>query len=153
MSAEGLLRADTLVEDLQIFVSHAHDHFAYSNKPLNWKITDRRSLSANAQVWVWAKQVAEQQGEDVKTVYARMKRDHGLPIILADIEHGKLVDWMLKQFKFYQRTDEQQLKIIDGIEVTRHFSTKQHNSFRDSVQVFYNNNGFNLQYLEKEDAA
>ncbi len=153
MAKEGLIRANTLVEDLQLFVSQVHDHFDHNEKPLNWKITDRRSLSANAQVHVWAKQVAEQQGEDVKTVYARMKRDHGLPIILADIEHGKMVDWMLKQFKFYQRTDEQQLKIIDGIEVTRHFSTKQHNSFRDSVQVFYNNNGFNLQYLEREDAA
>lgn len=151
MATEGLIRASTIVDDLQLFVSQVHDHFDHSTKPINWKITDRRSLSANAQVWVWAKQVAEQQGEDVKTVYARMKRDHGLPIILADVEHGKLVDWMLKQFKFYQRTDEQQLKIVDGIEVTRHFSTKQHNEFRNSVQSFYNQHGFNLQYMEKEN--
>ncbi len=150
MADEGLIRAATIVDDLQLFVSKVHDHFDRNEKPINWKITDRRSLSANAQVHVWAKQVAEQQGEDVKTVYARMKRDHGLPIILADIEHGKLVDWMLKQFKFYQRTDEQQLKIIDGIEVTRHFSTRQHNEFRNSVQSFYNQHGFNLQYMESE---
>ncbi len=148
MANEGLIRASTIQEDLQVFVSQVYDHFNSETKPINWKITDRRSLSANAQVWVWAKQVAQHQGEDVKTAYARMKRDHGLPIILADKEHGPVIDWMLKQFKFYNRTDEQQLKIVDGIEVTRNFSTKQHNAFRDSVQVFYNNNGFNLTYME-----
>jgi hypothetical protein len=150
MAEEGLIRANTIVEDLQAFVSKVHDHFDHSTSNINWKITDRRSLSANSQVWVWAKQIAESQGEDVKTAYARMKRDHGLPIILSDTEHGPLVDWMLKQFRFYQRTDDQQLKIIDAIEITRKFSTRQHNNFRDSVQAFYNANGFNLQYMDKE---
>ena len=71
-----------------------------------------------------------------------------MPVIT---EQGPMVDWMLKQFQYHKRSDENQLKIIDGIEITRKFSTKQHNAFRDSVQVFYNNNGFNLQYLEKQD--
>ena len=151
MSAEGLLRADTLVEDLQIFVSHAPDHFAYSNKPLNWKITDRRSLSANAQVHVWAKQISDQTGEDVKSVFARMKRDQGLPIALSDAEHGPVIDWMLKQMKFNNQIERRQLVLIDAMEITRNFSTKQHNNFRDNVQQFYNSHGFNLQYMEKEN--
>lgn len=148
---EFLIRATTVTEDLQRVVSEVHDHFNMHTSPLHFKLTDRRSLTANSQVHVWAKQISDRTGEDVKTVYARMKRDHGLPILLADPEHGKMADWMLKQFKFYQRSDESQLVIIDAMEVTRNFSTKQHNSFRDSVQTFYNAHGFNLQYMESED--
>lgn len=148
---EFLVRGRCMQEDIQRIVSDIHDHFDSSTKHLHFKLTDRRSLTANSQVWVWAQQIAREKGEDSKTEYARMKRDHGLPILLSDPEHGPVIDWMLKQFKFYERSDEQQLVIIDGLEITRKFSTRQHNSFRDSVQSFYNLHGFNLQYLEKDD--
>jgi hypothetical protein len=150
MAKEGLLRYEHLRDDLQNLVSQIHDHFDYDQKTINWKLSDRRSLSANAQVHVWAKQISDETGEDVKSVYARMKRDQGLPIILADKEYGPVIDWMLKKFDFHSKTESQQLIIIDAIEVTRNFSTGQHNCFRDNVQAFYNENGFNLQYLENE---
>lgn len=146
--SEFVIRPQTMVEDLQMIVSAVHDHFDKDTKPLHFKLTDRRSLSANAQVHVWAKQISDHTGEDVKTVFARIKRDHGLPILLADPEHGKVADWMLKQFNFSQLSDARQLIVIDAMEITRKFSTKQHNSLRDSVQAFYNNHGFNLQYME-----
>ncbi|AUR82900.1 hypothetical protein NVP1029O_67 [Vibrio phage 1.029.O._10N.261.55.A7] len=148
---EYLVRGRYLNEDVSRIVSAIHDHFDQSVKHLHFKLTDRRSLTANSQVWVWAQQIAREKGEDSKTEYARMKRDHGLPILLADPEHGELTDWMLKQFKFYSRTDKQQLVIIDGMQVTSLFSTRQHNEFRDSVQSFYNTHGYNLQYLEKDN--
>lgn len=143
--------AGTLVEDLQRVVSEIHDHFDQNTTPLHFKLTDRRSLSANAQVHVWAKQISEKTGEDIKTVFARIKRDHGLPILLADPEHGKVANWMLKQFNYESLSDARQLIVIDAMEVTRKFSTKQHNALRDSVQTFYNSHGFNLQYMEKEN--
>lgn len=148
---EFLIRAITIREDIEKMVSSIYDHFDMHTAPLHFKQTDRRSLSANAQVWVWAKQVGESTGEDTKTVYARMKRDHGLPIRLADPEYGAVTDWMLKKLKFNQLDDRRQLIVIDSMEITRNFSTKQHGSFRDSVQAFYNAHGFNLQYLEKQE--
>lgn len=150
MKDEIMIRGRYMQEDINRLVSSIHDHFDSSVKPLVFKKTDQRSLAANSQVWVWARQIAKQQGEDMKTVYARMKRDHGLPILLSDPSHGPTMEWMLKQFKFYQRSDDQQLVIVDGLEVTRKFSTSQHNDFRDSVQAFYNQHGFNLVYMEKE---
>jgi hypothetical protein len=149
---EFLVRGKSLNDDVGRIVSEIHDHFSYSTKHLHFKLTDRRSLTANSQVWVWAQQVGKQKGEDFKTVYARMKRDHGLPILLDDPEHGVLTDWMLKRFTFDKLSDEQQLIVIDGMQVTSLFSTRQHNDFRDSVQAFYNQHGYNLQYMEKEDA-
>lgn len=148
---EFLVRGRYLEEDIHKLVSSIYDHFDRSTKHLHFRQTDRRSLTANSQVWVWAQQVAREKGEDAKTEYARMKRDHGLPILLADPTHGPVMDWMLAQFNFYRRSDDKQLIIVDGLEITRKFSTRQHNEFRDSVQAFYNSHGFNLQYLEKED--
>lgn len=42
----------------------------------------RRSLSANAALWSWTPKIAEHTGEDIKTVFNRIKRDHGLPMVL-----------------------------------------------------------------------
>jgi hypothetical protein len=151
MASEFLVRGANLNEDLQRIVSAVHDHFDTSTKHLHFKLTDRRSLTANSQVWVWANQISNQTGEDVKTVFARMKRDQGLPILLADAEHGAVTDYLLTQTNFYKLRDDKQLVLVDAMEVTRKFSTRQHNDFRDNVQSFYNNHGFNLRYMEKDD--
>lgn len=104
-----------------------------------------RSLSANAQYHVWIKHISEYTGEDIKTVECRCKRDHGLPIALAG-ENGPMLSWLLDQCHFYQLNDERQLKIISAMEITRNFTTKEHNQYRDSIQQFWNGHGLNLQY-------
>lgn len=109
----------------------------------------KRTISANAQAHVWAKAISEHTGEDVKTVYNRLKKDHGLPILLADPEHGPVADFILQSTNFYSRREDKQLKIIEAMEVTRKFSTKQHNQFRDSVQQYWNEQGLNIDYLER----
>lgn len=148
---EFLVRGKFINEDIQRLVSAIHDHFDSDVRHLNIKFTDRRSLTANAQVHVWCKQISDSTGEDSLTVFNRMKRDHGLPILLSDPEHGPVADFILKSTNFYSMPDNKQLTLIGAMEVTRKLSTRQHKDFRDSVQQFYNSNGFNLQYREKED--
>jgi len=109
----------------------------------------KRSLSANAQSHVWAKAISDHTGEDVKTVFNRLKRDHGLPILLSDPERGPVADFILQSTNFYSRREDKQLKIIEALEVTRNFSSKQHNEFRDSVQQYWNGQGLNIDYLER----
>ncbi len=146
-----MVRGGFIMEDTQRIVSEIHDHFDSSVKPLMFKLTDRRSLSANAQVWVWANQISKETGEDVQTVFARMKRDHGLPILLSDPVNGPVVDYILKKTNFWGLPDDNQLILVNAMEVTRKLSTRQHNDFRDNVQSFYNAHGFNFRYIEKED--
>lgn len=148
---EFMVRGQNLQEDTQRIVSAIHDHFDSSIKPIVFKLSDRRSLSANAQVWVWVNQISEKTGEDTKTVFARMKRDQGLPIILSDPEHGPVTDFILTEVNFWQRREDKQLILVDSIEVTRKLSTSQHKKFRDDVQQFYNQHGFNLQYQQNEE--
>lgn len=149
MASEFMIRGRHMDEDLQRLTSAVFDHFDSSTKNLVIKITDKRSLSANSQVWVWAGQISKQTGEDVETVYCRMKRDQGLPILLSDPVNSAVTDYILQQTNFYKMNDAQQLKLVGAMEVTRTFSTRQHNEFRDNVQAFYNQHGFNLQYMGK----
>lgn len=107
----------------------------------------KRSLPANAQAHVWIKQVSEVTGEDIKTVTQRVKRDFGLPILLADDEHGQMTGWILEQLNFYNRSDKTQLMLTDALEVTRKFSTAQHNELRDNMQEYYRTVGIELNYL------
>lgn len=150
MKNEFLFREKFIDEDLMAFNSAVRDHFLTDGRNIGCKLSDRRSLSANAQVHVWCKQIAESTGEDIKTVFARMKKDQGLPILLDDVKEGPIADYILKQCNFWRMNERQQLTLVDAMEVTRKFSTSQHNLFRDNVQQFYNSNGFNLQYMEKE---
>ena len=148
MKSEFLFRSKFIDDDLMAFNSAVRDHFDYDNRNIVCKLSDRRSLSANSQIHVWSKKIAESNGDDAKTAFLRMKRDQGLPIILDDVKEGAIVDFILKRCSYYRMSDQQQLILIDSIEITRKFSTAQHNLFRDNVQSFYNNLGFDLQYIE-----
>lgn len=107
----------------------------------------KRTLTANAQAHVWIKQISEHTGENIKTVEARCKRDHGLPIALSG-ENGAMLSWMLARCRFEQLSDSQQLKLISAMEITRNFTTKEHNDYRDSIQQFWNDQGLPLQYKD-----
>ena len=104
-----------------------------------------RSLPANAVYHVWVKQISEHTGENIKTVEARCKRDHGLPIALSG-ENGQVLAWMLEQCHFNRLNDSQQLKLVSAMEISRNFTTKEHNDYRDSIQQFWNDNGLMLSY-------
>lgn len=106
---------------------------------------EKRGLSANAQYHVWVKQISEYTGEDLKTVECQCKLYHGLSIALAG-ENGHMISWMLESANFYAMDDYSQLMFVSGLEITRNFTTKEHNQYRDSIQRFWNDNGLNLQY-------
>lgn len=107
----------------------------------------KRSLNANAQVFVWIKAISEHTGDDLKTVEGRCKLYHGLPILLAG-DDGVVTGWILEKLRFNTLTDEQQVQVISAMEVTRKFTTKQHNEYRDSIQQFWLNNGLDLRYMD-----
>lgn len=108
---------------------------------------DKRSLTANAVYHTWVKQISDYTGEDLKSVEARCKRDHGLPILLSG-SHGVVTSWLLEKCRFETLSDHQQLKVISAMEVTRTFTTKEHTAYRDSIQAFWANHGLELNYTK-----
>lgn len=110
--------------------------------------SERRTLSANAQIHVWYKQIAQQDGESVKTVECQCKRMFGLPILLDSSEYGEKIAWTLDKLDFFNWPYEKQCSYMELLPVTRLFTTKQHNEYRDAMQSEYNKNGYCLEYQE-----
>lgn len=116
-------------------------------------LSEKRSIDANAQIWIWNKQIAEYQGEDIKTVHNRNKRDFGLPILFdSGDEAGTIIQWQLKKIGFWQMTDEQQIKVMACFNVTSLMSTKQCNEYRDNMRNFFIQNGIDLRYINEPPA-
>lgn len=108
----------------------------------------KRSLDANAQMHVWCKLISQDTGEDIKTVTLRNKRDFGLPILLSkDSERAVTVGWMLSRCGFHNMSDSQQLRMIEAFEVTRTFTSSEHNQLRDNMQNYWGEQGMILPYI------
>lgn len=133
-------------ESLNEVLNKINQHAMVCNR-FSVTITDKRSLDANSQVWVWIPKIAEFTGLTVPEVEAELKFTHGLPILQTDPEAGKKIEFILKRCGFYEMTREQQKNMVHFLPVTRLFSTKQHNAYRDSIQVYYASNGLILEYL------
>jgi len=107
--------------------------------------TGKRSLSANAVQHVFYKIIADYTGEDIKTTGHRMKRDIGLPILLAS-ECGEKAAWLLEQLKFYNRSEQQQINMMELIPVTSLFSSKDHTTYRDNLINYWREQNLILEY-------
>lgn len=108
----------------------------------------KRSLSANSQQHVWYKRISQFQGMDVREAGNMSKLDFGLPILL-DSDMGPKVSYILDKINFYSMTREQQVNVMDLIQVTSLFSTKQHNLYRDNLIMFWHQNGLELTYKDE----
>lgn len=108
---------------------------------------DNRSLDANAQAWVWFNAISQHTGEDLKTVHCRVKRDFGLPIILADESKAAVIRYIMDKTGFERMNDGQQLKMVDAMQITSQMTTKQHAQMRDNLQSYWRDNGLLLEYM------
>lgn len=119
----------------------------------NLKVTiepwsEKRTLSANAQIYVWYSQIAKQDGESVNTVRNQCKLNFGIPILVNCHKNGRRVQYTLQKVGFYEWSYEQQCNFMDMLAVTSLMTTKQHNEYRDTMQSEYNKNGYGLDYQE-----
>jgi len=110
----------------------------------------KRSLSANAQQHVWYKKISQFTGYDIRTAGNGCKLDFGLPILLADPEMGPKIDFLIRPIGFYSWPRERQINVMDLIQITSLFSTKQHNLYRDNLVMFWHEHGLELEYKSEE---
>lgn len=105
-----------------------------------------RSASANKQQHVWYKRISQFYGCDIRTAGNGCKLDFGLPILLDDPNWGPKIDFVLKPMGFYDWPREKKINVMDLIQVTSLFSTKQHNLYRDNLVMFWHEQGLELEY-------
>ena len=70
--------------------------------------SEKRTISANAQIHGWYAQIAKQDGENVLTVENQCKRLFGLPMLLERFDYGKKVGLTLSKLHFFNWPYEQQ---------------------------------------------
>ena len=133
---------DALIQQIDVMLSQC-EAVEVNAKP--W--SDKRSLPANAQVHVWYGQIAKIDGDDVVTVECFCKRMFGLPILQQSKEYGDKINWTLNKLGFFEWPWESQCNYMELLPVTRLFDTKKHNEYRDTMQSYYNKNGYQLDYL------
>lgn len=110
--------------------------------------SEKRTLGANAQIYVWYSQIAKKDGESVDVVRNFCKLMFGLPILLNNPKFEKKIQYTLGKVGFYEWTHEQQCGFMDMLAVTSLMTTKQHNEYRDNILAYYNKNGYALDYQD-----
>ena len=113
------------------------------------KWTNKRSLSSNAQMHLWYGQIAKAQGDksalDVKNF---CKDAIGLPILLNNPEHGDKIEFLLHKLDYYKHSYESRMKLIQCLEVTSLFNTKESKEYMENMCFYWNENGVNINFKD-----
>jgi hypothetical protein len=110
--------------------------------------SDKRTLSANAQIYVWYAQIAKKDGESVDVVRNFCKLMFGLPILMGNPSISGKLKWTLDKIGFFGWQHEQQCNFMDMLAVSSLMTTKEHNQYRDNILAYYNKNGYALDYQD-----
>ena len=118
-------------------------------KVFSVKVSDyssKRSLSANRAYQSWIPSIADELALTIPEATCYIKRNFGLPILLADDYLGPLIGEGLSAKGYFQLSYEQQMFEMIKLPVTRLFDTKMHNRLRDDLQHHFGAMGLILDY-------
>lgn len=119
------------------------------SKAFSVKVSDyssKRSLPANRAYQAWIPSIADELALTIPEATCYIKRNFGLPILLADDYLGPLIGEGLNAKGYFQLSYEQQMFEMIKLPVTRLFDTKMHNRLRDDLQHHFGAMGLILEY-------
>lgn len=106
----------------------------------------KRSLAANRAYQAWIPAISDFIALTIPEATRYVKRNFGLPILLADDYMGPLIGEGLQAKGYFQLSYEQQMIEMERLPVTRLFDTKMHNKLRDDLQSYFGSMGLILEY-------
>jgi len=113
----------------------------------DWK--PNRSISANNQQHLWYGQIAKHKGDvsalDVKNMCKDML---GLPILLTSVKHGDKIEFLLHKLDYYKHSYESRMKLIQCLEVTSSFNTKESKEYMENMIFYWNESGVPIKFKE-----
>ena len=118
-------------------------------KAFSVKVSDyssKRSLPANRVYQAWIPAISDELALTIPEATCYIKRNFGLPILLADDYLGPLIGEGLAAKGYFQLSYEQQMFEMIKLPVTRLFDTKMHNRLRDDLQNHFGAMGLILDY-------
>ena len=108
--------------------------------------SEKRTLSANRVYQSWIPAISDQLALTIPEATCYIKRNFGLPILLAHEYMGPLIGEGLNANGYFQLSYEQQMLEMMKLPVTRLFDTPMHNMLRDELQSYFGAMGLDLDY-------
>ena len=108
--------------------------------------SEKRTLSANRAYQSWIPAISDQLALTIPEATCYIKRNFGLPILLAHEYMGPLIGEGLNANGYFQLSYEQQMLEMLKLPVTRLFDTPMHNRLRDELQSYFGAMGLDLDY-------
>ena len=115
-------------------VANLSNLFAGLKKPftVEWVIGKDRTGEQNALQWMWAREVADQTGDDMQAVQAGWKLRHGVPIWReASAEFRAVYDRHIMPLTYEEKIEYIR---ITSLPVTRIFKVPQMIRYMDAIQ-------------------
>jgi len=138
-----LTKLADVIADLKYLVAD-NPSKAFSVKVGDW--SNKRSLPANRVYQAWIPAISDILALTIPEATCYIKRNFGLPILLADDYLGPLIGEGLKAKGYFQLSYEEQMIEMIKLPVTRLFDTKMHNRLRDDLQNHFGAMGLILDY-------
>ena len=138
-----LTKLADVTDELRALVA-GNPNKAFSVKVSDW--SNKRSLPANRVYQVWIPSISDELALTIPEATCYIKRNFGLPILLADEYLGPLIGEGLNAKGYFQLSYEQQMIEMIKLPVTRLFDTKMHNRLRDDLQNHFGAMGLILDY-------
>ena len=107
---------------------------------------EKRSIPANNAYHAWIPAISDELALTIPEATCYIKRNFGLPILLADDYMGPLIGEGLQAKGYFQLSYEQQMIEMERLPVTRLFSTPMHKRLRDDLQNHFGAMGLILDY-------
>ena len=131
---EQQLKGVDLTQDKRIVIS-------------DWK--PNRSISANNQQHLWYGQIAKHKGDVSAIDIKNMCKDSlGLPILLTSIKHGDKIEFLLHKLDYYKHSYESRMRLIQCLEVTSLFNTKESKEYMENMLFYWNENGVPIKFKD-----
>lgn len=108
--------------------------------------SEKRSIPANRAYQAWIPAISDELAMTIPEATCYIKRNFGLPILLADDYMGPLIGEGLQAKGYFQLSYEQQIIEMLKLPVTRLFSTPMHKRLRDDLQNHFGAMGLILEY-------
>jgi hypothetical protein len=121
------------------------------SKPKRISISDwkkKRSISANNQQHLWYAQIDKQSNNIDGYTKRFCKYTFGLPLLLNSEKHADFYETLLDALRFYSRTYEERIELMEGIEVTSKFNTSESKQYMEQMIFYFNDAGIPIKFKD-----
>ena len=113
----------------------------------DWK--KKRGLSANGLQHLWYAEISKGKDDTSALDIKNMCKDmFGLPILLTSLKHGDKIEFLLHKLDYYRHSYKSKMMLIQCLEVTSLFNTRESKEYMEHMIYYWNENGVPIKFKD-----